>query len=199
MIPTTTYVAKWVLNDLTLESKPVQGIQLSIFKKLEELYLEYREMVEGETSFEITHNLLGFINPHNLFVVREGYYIFDSKTMKFINISNDVQFVNRNLAYCNIGLSVDLINGKMSFIEGHYYKVKTSYVDLLRGETIPVMVLSHLDNDIGISVPLAMFSEEKIFRISECFIVELSPKNYIKNCESNDLENVIHIPNPSIV
>ena len=199
MIPTTTYVAKWVLNDLTLESKPVQGIQLSTFKKLEELYLEYREMVEGETSFEITHNLLGFINSHNLFVVREGYYIFDSKTMKFINISNDVQFVNRNLAYCNIGLSVDLINGKMSFIEGHYYKVKTSYVDLLRGETIPVMVLSHLDNDIGISVPLAMFSEENIFRISECFIVELSPKNYIQNSESNDLENVIHIPNPSIV
>ncbi|PFN06834.1 hypothetical protein [Bacillus cereus] len=199
MILTTTYVVKWVLNDLTLESKPVQGIKLSTFKKLENLYLEYREMIEGETSFEVTHYLLEFINPHNLFVVREGFYIFNHEVMQFINISNELQFVNQNLAYCNLGVSVDLINGKMNFIEGHYYKVKTSYVDLLKGKTIPVMVLSHLDNDVGVSVPLAMFSEEKIFKISESYIVNLSSKNYKQHDEFTEEENVIHLPKPSIV
>ncbi|MGG2134589.1 hypothetical protein AB1284_25265 [Bacillus sp. S2(2024)] len=199
MIPMTTYVAKWVLDDLTLESKPVKGIKLGTFKKLEKLYLEYKEMIEEGMSIEITHYLLEFINPYNLFVVREGFYIFDHKAMEFINISNDIQFANQNLAYCNAGISVNLINGKMNFIEGQYYKVKTSYVDLLKGETIPVMVLSHMDNDVGVSVPLSMFNEENAFHITESFIVDLSQKNYKQKTEFDCKENVIQLPKPSIV
>ncbi len=34
MIPTSTYVGKWVLDDLTLASRPNHGIKLSTFKKV---------------------------------------------------------------------------------------------------------------------------------------------------------------------
>ncbi|MCI4054828.1 hypothetical protein MMK25_02745 [Bacillus cereus] len=199
MIPTSTYVGKWVLDDLTLASRPNHGIKLSTFKKLEKLYVEYREMIEGDTSFEITHYLLEFINPHNLFVVREGYYIFDNKTMKFIKVSDDIHFSNQSLAYCNNGVAVDLINGKMHFLEGHYYKVKTSYVDLLKGETIPVMVLSHLDNNVGVSVPLTMFNEERTFKIAESYIVDLTSKNCNNESEFSEKGNVVRFLKPSIV
>lgn len=38
------------------------------------------------------------------------------------------------------------------------------------------MVLSHLDNNVGVSVPLTMFNEERTFKIAESYIVDLTSK-----------------------
>lgn len=60
------------------------------------------------------------------------------------------------------------------------------------------MVLSHLDNNVGVSVPLTMFNEERTFKISESYIA--SPR---KNCnnesEFSEKGNVVRFLKPSIV
>jgi len=75
----------------------------------------------------------------------------------------------------------------------------TSYVDLIKGETIPVMVLSHLDNNVGVSVPLTMFNEERTFKIAESYIVDLTSKNCNNESEFSEKGNVVRFLKPSIV
>lgn len=61
------------------------------------------------------------------------------------------------------------------------------------------MVLSHLDNNVGVSVPLKMFNEERTFKISESYIVDLTSTNCNNDSEFNQKGNIIRFLKPSIV